>query len=584
MVEDNWWWSVSKGMQCFIVLKPGVSPAYVNDKVLADISKRFYPADAAKVFRFKLQALSDIHFNPDLNGAIEKKSLWALALIGVLLIVSTCINFVNLAIAQSHIRSREIGVRKVLGSLRSQLFVQFILETALITLIATACALMLAQLALPYVNQLLGTQVQLNLWGDSYLPLFIAGLFVLVVLFSGAYPGLVIAGIKPILALKNKLTQKNSHGFSLRKALVIAQFGISQLLIIGTIVISNQIRYSKMADLGFNKDAIVMLSLPDNSKAKLSTLGTLLSGIRGVEKFSFAGDAPVAAFNPSTGIHFDSRTKSEDFSIGEKAGDDHYLSTFGLQLLAGRNVFPSDTIREYVVNETTVKKLGLSSSKEVLGKKAIINGTSGTIVGVVKDFHNRSFHKAIDPIFITTRSIVYNYCGIKINMNDLNSVMRSLEKSWKEVYPNNIYKYSFLDARIEQFYKADNTILQLIRIFTVVSLLIGCFGLYGLVSFMAAQKTREIGIRKTLGASISNIMWLFGKEFVQLLLIAFIIAAPIAWWAMNNWLEGFAYRIQLGAGVFILSISASLLVAMITVAYRSLKASLMNPVKALKSE
>jgi ABC-type antimicrobial peptide transport system permease subunit len=325
-----------------------------------------------------------------------------------------------------------------------------------------------------------------------------------------------------------------------------------------------------------------MIPLPDNSKSTLSTFGNMLSGIRGVENFSFSSDAPIAEINPSTGIQYDSRTKGEGFSINGKSGDHQYVPTFGMKLLAGRNLFPSDTIREYLVNEMTVKKLGLLSNNEVIGKKAVINGTPGLIVGVVKDFHNKSFHKAIDPLYITTQSQNYRNCALKINMSEIGNVMQSVEKAWKQAYPGFIYKYSFLDDRIDQFYKADNTIFRLIRIFTIISIIIGCIGLYGLVSFMASQKAKEIGLRKTLGASVQNIIWLFSRQFIQMLLLAFVIAAPFAWWIMNNWLEGFVYRITLGAGVFVLAIGISMAIALLTVGYKSVKAALMNPVRALK--
>jgi ABC-type antimicrobial peptide transport system permease subunit len=254
-----------------------------------------------------------------------------------------------------------------------------------------------------------------------------------------------------------------------------------------------------------------------------------------------------------------------------------------LQLLTGRNLNSSDTIREYLVNETLVKKLGVGN-EEIIGKNTMINDVNGTIVGVIKDFHNESLHTSIAPLAITTRARSYECCAVKVNTTNLPATISALQKTWGLVYPDNIFQSEFLDERIARFYQLDQRIQQIIQTFTVVAIFIACLGLYGLVSFMAARKTKEVGVRKVLGASIQSILWLFGKEFVRLLLIAFVIAAPLSWWVMNKWLEGFAYRISPGIEIFILAIFITLIITALTVGYTSVKAALMNPVKSLKSE
>ncbi|MBO9730174.1 MAG: ABC transporter permease [Chitinophaga sp.] len=584
LVEKDWWMSVNRGLQCFVLLKPGVKAADVNNKLLPAVSSKYYDATSSKLFRFELQPLNDIHFNPQLNGYIAKKNLWIIALIGLLLIITTCINFVNLSIAQAMKRSKEIGLRKVLGGLRGQIFVQFLSETALVVLIAMLLAYLLALVTLPYVNQLFEIQLHINILGDHYLLLFLPLLFIVVVLLSGAYPGLVIAGFQPIQALKNKLARQSTGGALFRKGLVVTQFAISQLLIIGTIVVANQMRYSVESDPGFRKDAILMLPLPDNEVAKLSTLHTLLSQIPGVEQLTFCGNAPAADKASATSMKFDTRTTAEKNAIFNRAADTGYVRTFGLQLVAGRNLLPSDTAREFLVNETTVKNLQLPSNEAIIGKSMVINGGQGIVVGVVKDFHTRSFHEAIDPIFISTIHDNYSKCAVKVDMRQLRKMMPAIAAAWKDVYPQHFYKYRFLDEQMAGFYKLDMMIFRLIQLFTSISIIIGCIGLYGLVSFMAAQRTREVGIRKTLGASVENIIWLFSKEFLYLLLTAFVIAAPLAWLIMNQWLHTFAYRINLGAGVFVLAIFISICVVTITVGYTAIKTALMNPVKTLKAE
>jgi hypothetical protein len=374
-------------------------------------------------------------------------------------------------------------------------------------------------------------------------------------------------------------------GFSLRRGLVVTQFAISQLLIVSTLVIANQMRYSRQADLGFLKDAIVMVPVPEREKSTISTLNAEISRIAGVEKVTFCSRAPLSPDFASVTVRFDSRTEDEDFDMSVKVGNDQYVPMFGLQVIAGRNLHPSDTVREFLLNETAVKKLG-GSPQDVIGKKLRIglNDSEGSIVGVVKDFHNKSFHETIDPLCITTSNNWYFSCAVKINPANLSFTLVAIENIWKKTFPDHIYEYDFLDEQIARFYELDNVILRLIQAFAGIAIIICCLGLYGLVSFMVGQKTKEVGVRKVLGASLQNIVWLFGKEFTRLLLIAFAIASPFAWWVMNNWLKSFAYRIDIGPGIFILAILITFTVAVIAVGYKSMIAALMNPVKSLRSE
>lgn len=585
LAKDDSWMGVYSSSNCFVLLKKGVTQATV-EKALPAISKKYYSAKDYKGWRFKLQPLSDIHFNAELGGYMEKKNLWALSFIGIFLIVTACVNFVNLATAQALSRSKEIGVRKVLGSLRSQLFWQFISETALITFFASLIGLILSYIALPYVNELFKAHLSLSLISDVTLVLFLLGLVVTVTFFSGSYPGLILAGFQPILALKGKISQKSAGGFTLRRGLVVTQFAISQILIIGTIVIANQMRFSKQSDLGFDKNAIVMLPVPVKDLAKMSTMRSRISQIPAVKNGTFCLAAPASSNNSNTSIRYDARSEDELFMINMKNADDQYIKTFGLKLIAGRNIIKSDTLREFVVNETLVKKLKLKSADEILGKKLSINGNrdKAIVVGVVKDFYNYSFRANIDPICIMSGYKIYGNYAVSMNMKNMKPTLSAIEKIWTETFPEYVFKSTFLDDKIAEFYALDDMMLKLIQFFAGTAIFIGCLGLYGLVSFMAAQKTKEIGVRKVLGASIGNIVWMFGKEFVRLLLIAFAIAAPLAWWVMNGWLQDFKYREEIGAGIFFLAIGATLLIAALTVGYRSISAALMDPVKSLKSE
>jgi ABC-type antimicrobial peptide transport system permease subunit len=583
--SDSSWGSTSNGQHFFVLLKPSITKAIV-EKALIGFTNKYYNADDAKVTRFKLQPIADIHFNPDFGGYVDKKYLWALGSIGFFLIITACLNFINLATAQAINWSKEVGVRKVLGGLRSQLFTQFIAETILITLFAALLAYGLAKLALPWLNALFKEELSIALLQNWQLQVFLVLLIIVVVFLSGSYPGIILSRFQPVQAIKGKLTQKNIGGFPLRKILVIVQFAISQMLIIGMIVIAGQMHYSKSSDLGFNKDAVIMLPVPTNDKTKMNTLRTRLSEVAGVQKTSLCFEAPASAANSFTSVRIENHPKDEPWELNLKDGDDQYVSTFGLKLVAGRNFFPSDTVREILVNETLVKNLGLTSPKEMIGKTLSTNGgtINAHVAGVVKDFYNNSFHASISPIAIMSNFDRFRNCAVKLNLAHTRQALDAFKKIWSDEYPDNVYAYHFLDERIAAFYKLDNIMLKMIEIFAGIAILIACLGLYGLVSFMAVQKTKEIGIRKVLGASVQNILWLFGKEFTRLIIIAFVIATPVAWFVMNKWLQDFTYRMQINPWIFLLVIGFTFIVAAITVGYSSLKSAFTNPVKSLKAE
>jgi len=583
--DDDAWGGISTELQCFTRLRPNISPAQIEKLLPAYVTK--YRAKSKNVHHYKLQPLAEVHFDSRYGGVMEKRTLWILSFIGLFLIVTACVNFVNLATAQALRRSKEVGIRKVLGSLRGQLFRQFVAETGVITTIATVVAIGIAYLVLPYVNTLFKTEMKIHLLTNTQLMLFIPLLILAVTFLAGSYPALVLSRFQPVTALKGKLSRQNIAGFNTRRGLIVFQFTISLILIIGMIVITRQMLYIKQSDLGFSKDAVVMIPMSTDSLSTAEkTLQNEFINISGVKNVSLCYAAPASDETWSTSIRFDTRTEDELFKVNMKAGDENYINTFGLQLVAGRNIFPSDTVREFLVNETLVKKLQLKSPEDALGKKISFQGgsISAPITGVVKDFHDQSFHSDINPVCITSYSENYGSYAVKINMNNIRSILPALEKKWTSMSPGKIYEYQFLDERIAEFYQTEQTMLKLIRAFSLIAIVIGCLGLYGLVSFMAAQKTKEIGIRKVLGSSVAGILWIFGKEFSILILTAFAVAAPVAWWFMNAWLRDFKYHIQIGALTFILAIVITMAVALCTIGWQSLKAALMNPVKSLRTE
>jgi ABC-type antimicrobial peptide transport system permease subunit len=582
--DTRGWGGIRGGMKCFVLLNPGVTIPEVEERI-APYVKRFRPT-SKNVHHYKLQPLSEVHFNPLYEGQMEKRNLWILAVVGLFLIVTACVNFINLATAQALKRSKEVGVRKVLGGLRGQLFRQFIFETGIITFFGIAFALIAVSVLYPSFNLMFDVRLSMNLFSNPDMLLFLFGLGVVVTLFAGCYPGLVLAGFKPVTALKGKLSHLSMSGFNTRRSLIISQFAISQVLIIGMIVIMNQLRFARQSDLGFVKDAMVMIPTGDYvSPTTNATLKNEIIRTPGVENVSLCYAAPAAENDWNNSIKFDDASEEVNFRTSIKAGDVDYLKIFDIDLVAGRNLSPSDTVREMLVNEALVRKLGLTP-EDALGRFITANGGSmrAPIVGVMRDFHDKSFHEQINPVLVTTYSDDYANYAVKLNLADVKETLAVIEKAWLAQHPSELFHFEFLDESIAGFYKTEETMLSLIQIFSFIAIFIGCLGLYGLVCFMTAQKTKEVGIRKVLGGTIGHIIWIFGKELSTLIVLAFLVAAPVGWWVMDAWLQEFEYQIEISPWIFVLAVGSSLIIAALTVSYQVTKTALMNPSQSLRTE
>ncbi|WP_339880656.1 ABC transporter permease [uncultured Algoriphagus sp.] len=584
LASDDAWGGISSGMFCYTLLRPGVSAPEVEE-ALAPYVKQFRP-ESKNVHHYKLQPLTELHFDGRYGGAMERSDIGILIAIGIFLLLTACVNFVNLATAQALKRSKEVGVRKVLGSYRSQLFWQFIFETAIISSISILIALVAGILLVPYVNDFLNTQIPVNFLSDGTLLLFIIGLDVLITLLAGCYPALILTGFKPVAALKGKLSLQQFGGFNTRRSLIVVQFAISQVLIIGVIVIMNQMRYANQAELGFDKESIVMVKLGNDSLNTMNTLKNEFLRLPGIEKVSLCYQAPASDNSWNNSIRFGNDSEEVSFRTNMKLADADYISTFDLEMLAGRNLTPSDTVREMVVNEAMLQSLGITSNEDALGQMIYANGGTmiGPIVGVVRNFHDRSLHEGISAALITTASSMYSNFAIKINGNSVKATLEEIEKLWHAQYPDKMFEYAFVDDSIAQFYEAEDTLLKGIQFFSFIAIFIGCLGLYGLISFMISQKTKEVGIRKVMGGGVSHIIWLFGQEFVRLIIIAFLIAAPIGWWFMSRWLQDFEFKITLDVWTFTMAIGSSLIIAALTVGYQVIKVAYLNPVISLKTD
>jgi len=584
------WDGTGSAFGCYLLLRHNTSVGNFNQQLRAYSKKVKSPENKDSHI---IQPLKAVHYDTQAgnnsNNTISRELLNALWLIGAFILLIACVNFINLSTAQAVNRSKEVGIRKVLGSNRQSLKIQFLTETFLIVVISVLAAVGIAIITVPLVGKMLDMSISFNVFVNPMIVLFLLILTVVVTILAGFYPSIVLAKFNPVTALKNKMTERSLKGISLRRGLVVFQFVIAQALIIGTLIIIKQMNYFTSQPLGFEKEAIINVPFPSDSAniSKLDYLRSELSVIKGVQQVSFSSNTPVEDNNDSwTTFRFDHAAKETDFYAINKSTDYEYVPTYRLPLVAGRNLQPSDTVREFLVNETLVKSLGITDPQLVLNKEIDLwNGQfKGVVVGILKDFHDRSFRTGIAPLMMTTYKGWYNSAGIKLSSEHALATVEAIEKTWNRIFPDFVFEYKFLDDKIESFYKEENRLSYLYRIFAAIAIFLSCLGLYGLASFMAVQRIKEVGIRKVLGASVSNVIYLFSKEFIILIAIAFVIASPIAWYFMDDWLRDYPYRINLSWWIFLAGGIGAIIIALITVSFQAIKAAIANPVKSLRTE
>ncbi|MGF7078388.1 ABC transporter permease [Mucilaginibacter sp. UYCu711] len=588
-LEDSWG-NNSSNHQIFMLPAPDATVANLNDRLKTFVKKHYNQKNAATKVHL-VQPLADIHFDTRFGNTLgdhitNKATIRTLSFIAILIIIMASINFINLSTAQSVGRSKEVGIRKVLGSSRTQLIKQSLGETGLIVIFALVIAIVIAKLALPYLKNIASVPDDISLISVGSI-VFLMATTLAIVVISGIYPALVVSGFTPVLALKNKITAASVGGVPLRRVLVVAQFAISQLLIIGTIVAVRQMNYVNSADLGFNKEAILIIpgSTDSISLQKSESFKQQLLQSPGVKAVTFTSDQPSSQNNWSTNFYYDNAGTDKPYQTSLKFGDADYFKTFGLRFKAGQAFVQADTTNGVVVNETFVNKLGIQDPHAVIGKILKLGGGKWhPIVGVVEDFKTNTLRENIRPIVILQMKKQQGEVAVKLSTSNFSATVASVQKQWEKTYAAYAYNGYFLDQNIAEFYKQENQLALVYKIFAMIAIFISCLGLYGLVSFMVVQRTKEVGVRKVLGASITSIVYMFSKEFMLLIGVSFVIATPIAYYMMSSWLQNFVFRIPLSAGVFVLAIVASLVVAWITVGYKSVKAALANPVKSLRSE
>jgi len=573
----------------FVKLSPGISPAKLSDPLNA-LVKRHTGSDLK--LTLWLEPLSGIHFNPDvienMIRTADKTTLYSLITIALFILVLALVNFINLSTAQSIQRAKEVGVRKVLGSSRSSLVLQFLTETFVLTLCSVSLAVSLVNPTLALFHSYIPAGVTFNFFEPSTI-IFLALVTLITSVLAGLYPAKLLSSYLPVVTLKGAGTQRGSEKWFLRKGLIIFQFSVSLVFIIGSIGITNQLKYTREKDPGFNSDAIVVLPTPWNeSLSKLSVLADKIKKLPGVSNVAIQWLSPMTDNGRVMQLKFNS-TDRKEIEVGQVAGNENFIPLYNIKLLAGRNLTHADSVNEFIINETFLKYMGYKKPGDAIGKILYWNDKPFPIVGVVADFHTASFHDPISPLCIINRADRQHTLAVKLaskagQAGSIHLTLLQLEKEWKQMYPAETYKYEFYDDSLALLYKKDQQTATLINTAMTTTILISCIGLFGLILFTTGKRAKEISIRKILGAGVGNILVLLSKDFVMLVLIALLLASPIAWYFMNQWLQGFAYRINISGWIFVGAGIAAILIALVTISFHAIKAALLNPIRNLRNE
>jgi putative ABC transport system permease protein len=579
----------------YIKLRPGASIASVDNKI-RDIYKRNQPE--SKNY-FYSQALTDIHLHSNLKWELSPNSdkvyIYIFGTIALFVLIIACINYINLTTARSSLRAKEIGIRKVSGAVRTSLIKQFLTESLLTALLAAALAVLLAFILLPAVNTITGKQLSIN-----YFPVALVSAFALLIGFiAGFYPALYLSRFEPVKVLKGERLSR-VRGFSLRKVLVVTQFSISIALIIGSITVMQQIKFIQGSKLGLDKGQVIMINdVGFLDRSQRNFLKSELQQIPGVKKLAFTSGIVGEQYFTS-GMRL--KGSKNDQVINFMTIDQDYLAVLNMQLKEGRNFsesFPADTISNgtagtterhaggIILNEAAVKQLGITYP--AIGKQLVYREQNDTtwyveVTGVVKDFHFASMRNEIKPFAFLMDNNRQFYFTVKLDGSNMSSSIKKIQATWNKRVTSRPFQYFFLDETYAKLYAAEQNFKIIFFYITAIAIFISCLGLFGLSSFITQQRTKEIGIRKVLGASVSTIVGMLSKDFVKLVVIAAIIAFPVAWYAMNAWLQDFVYRIQIGWWVFAVAGLIALLIALATISFQAIRSALANPVRSLRTE
>lgn len=561
----------------YLLLKPGTDVRAMGEKISVMYArKRSEPENKSL---FQLQAFSDLHlYAPDGNSS-AMQTVKTFLMVAILILLIACINYVNLSTARSMLRSKEVSVRKIIGAQKGQLFLQFIFESALLFAIGSALALVIVKLLFPYYNELSGKNLVFSL-GNANMWMIIGLSIVGSLLVASIYPAILLSSFKPIEALKGKLSFGGGNN-QFRRVLVVTQFVFSVALIISTIVIALQLKYIREKNLGFDREHVLSVPLRDEMVNHYAAVRGELLKMKGIVDVSSGNDSPTAIYQSTGDTDWEGKPKNSTFLIHATAIDEHQIPLFKMQMADGVNFTGSKSDSMHIIlNETAVREAGI---KDPVGKLFQLWDVKATIIGVVKDFHYASLKTRIEPAafyYTAANSRLF----IKTTGRDAKNAIASVQTLWSKYSPEFPFRYTFVDEDYDSIYRTEQRTGKLFNIFAIVAILISCLGLFGLAAYTAQVKTKEIGIRKVLGASVKNIIQLLAKDFVALVLIALVIATPIGWWAMHSWLQDFAFRINISWWIFAVAGFIAVLIALVTVSTHAIKAALANPVKSLKEE
>ena len=596
------WGSINSVSQCFVKLQKGTKPEQLNAQFPALREKYRDKKEQEKDdTKHRLQSINDIHFNADYGSfdsgrQAHKPTLYGLLAVALFLLLLGCINFINLTTAQAAQRAKEVGIRKTLGSGKRELIFQFLSETFLLTLLATVLSIAILPWLLKVFSDFIPPEINFNSIDQLHVWVFLLLLILVMTIFSGFYPALILTKFKPVTVLKNQLhagTAKTRKAW-LRKSLTVTQFVIAQFLVIATLVVSKQINFSLNKELGYKKDAIVYFRtewnfFSDKPDDRRFALLEKIKKMPEVEKVSLSSNSPAHQGASSTTMKVDNGKKEVELMTETMMADPGYFDIYKLKLVAGRLPAQSDTLKEYLVNEAFTRSFGFTNPGDAIGKTVFRDTKRVPIVGVLKDFHTKSTHDPIKPLAYS--SVEKSSYVINIALKPQSGspgmwkmALGKVEKEFNKIYPEDDFKYYFFDETIAAFYKKEQDVSRLLKWSAGLCIFISCLGLLGLVIYTTNTRTKEIGVRKVLGASVVQIVSLLSKDLLSLVLIAFIIATPLAWLAMNNWLQDFAYRTNISWWVFAACGTSMLAIALVLLSIRTIRAALTNPVKSLRTE
>ena len=584
------WNYLSGTSQTFLQLPESRSKADF-EAMLDSFKRKYLDQEDHEDVSFHLQPAGDIHLNSRYDTysyTTPVRTLWALGTVGLLILLIGCVNFVNLTTARAMKRAKEMGMRKVLGADRKMLIQQLLGETAFFVGISLLLGVMGAAAAVPLLTVKLGVSLEAgHLLRITSLGFFSA-LFIFLVAVNGFYPALILSGCRPVEAFKSSGFSTGRKSTGLRNGLVFFQFAVTQILIIASLIIASQARFIAQKDLGFRKEGIVIVECPSYKEGVNEGLRARWLQNPRVSDVSFAYQSPASSDNFTTTLQYPQGGTDTEYSIVMKISDSHYLDVYDIPLLAG--AFHTQNTGnperpEWVVNQEVLKKIGIVSPEEAIGKTVKINGVSAPVIGVVEDFHTGSLHEKIKPVALINAYFWANTnAHIKIGGQDLAGTMRSIRQTWEEIYPGEVFSFVFLDEQLASRYESTFRTLTLTRIATVIAICLGCLGLLGLVAFVLVQKTKEICMRKILGASVRGLYMLIVRYFFTWIIAANLVSWPAAWWLTREWLRGFAYRVSPGIGVFLAGSVIVGVVALVVISFQVMKAVRANPVDSLRYE